>query len=1271
MSIHYYPRFKNILGLCIATLALCCTSSQKAMAQPTITSVSPGLGIGGVTAVTITGTNFNGVVANDTVFFGATRATVTSASTTSLTVTVPTGATYAPVSVLNTATRLTGYQQYQFMPRFDTSCFADNTQINFLPAVNFTAGVTSPAASPVGVTVSDVDGDGKPDVIVTYRASGTNSKIAIFRNTSATGSISLSSLAAPVTYTGPAYCVNVKAADLDGDGKPELLAVGTGVARVYVFRNQCTSGTISFAAAPTLTTLTTNVAPGEVAVGDFDADGKPDIAVVCAYGYISVIRNLITAPGTFTTSSFGTKVDFTTGLAPSSMCVTDVDGDGKPDLVCSNDFSNTISVFHNTISSAGTFSSSSFAAKVDFTTGGHPYEVQAGDIDGDGKPEIIVADSLSNTISVFQNTSTSGVINSSSFAAKVDFATGLVPEAFGMGDVNGDGKLDIVVSNIYGGSVSVFRNTSTSGSITSSSFATPVSLTVGTAPVGTFVADLDGDNKPEIITANNGSLTMSVLRNYPVPANSPIVGSDSICASGTSSYTDATSGGTWTITSHTGSVISGTGTVTAGATTGADTVSYTTTCGGDINVSTKAVTVIATPTVLPITGPGSVCVGDTIHLADLTTGGTWGNTVTAGIATVDTAGVVTGVSAGTATITYAKATVCGVISSYYNVTVNVHPGAITGTSSSICVGTTATLSCSPTGGNWNSSVSGVASITTPGGVLNAAATGVTIISYTVSTTGCRSTDTITVTALPAGITGSDTLCIGVSTILHSSGTGTWASASTGVATIDSISGLLTGVGSGTSVIRFGITGSGCYALDTVLVNTVGAPVLSISSTPATGICAGTVVTYMGNTTSGGASPTFIWTINGAAAGSGPTITYIPSNGDLIACKLFSTSACVNPDTVTSHVIVSLTPTTLPTVTIHTALGSDTVCSGNPTSLSAAVTNGGTSPQLEWYVNHVPVGFGPTLSYTPANGDIVNCYLESNIACPAIDTARDTMVLHVVPYSTPIVSMSGSSIICQGLPAIFYADATFAGAAPIYDWTVNGIITSTMNPLSYMPATGDVVQLTLTSNYPCLTYPVAVSSTATLTVVPVYLPSVSVSATNYIVLPGGIMTDTFTAVITNGGAAPIIQWYNNSTPVPGATTTRFITTAIAGRDSITCKVINTDFCNDITVYDYAIVNTGLNVGVQQVNNDHSFVTIVPNPNSGSFTLRGDLGVQTDEEIHIEITNMLGQVAYVHTTQAGNGLIDVHVLPENDLAAGTYLLTLHSEHMNRVVRFTVEK
>ncbi|MFK9307195.1 FG-GAP repeat domain-containing protein, partial [Escherichia coli] len=77
------------------------------------------------------------------------------------------------------------------------------------------------------------------------------------------------------------------------------------------------------------------------------------------------------------------------------------------------------------ISSTGSIVAGSFAAKVDFTTGSLPYAVAIGDLDGDGKPDLVVANNISNTLSVLRNTSSSGSIGSGSFAAKVDFATGI------------------------------------------------------------------------------------------------------------------------------------------------------------------------------------------------------------------------------------------------------------------------------------------------------------------------------------------------------------------------------------------------------------------------------------------------------------------------------------------------------------------------------------------------------------------------------------------------------------------------------------------------------------------------------------------------------------------------------------------------------------------------------------------------------------------------------------------------------------------------------
>ena len=88
---------------------------------------------------------------------------------------------------------------------------------------------------------------------------------------------------------------------------------------------------------------------------------------------------------------------------------------------------------------------------------------------------MVVSNWSSNTVSVFRNTSISGSINSSSFAAKVDFATATNPRYISIGDLDGDAKLDLaVVVNQGSDNISILHNTATSGSINSSSFATKV-----------------------------------------------------------------------------------------------------------------------------------------------------------------------------------------------------------------------------------------------------------------------------------------------------------------------------------------------------------------------------------------------------------------------------------------------------------------------------------------------------------------------------------------------------------------------------------------------------------------------------------------------------------------------------------------------------------------------------------------------------------------------------------------------------------------------------
>lgn len=192
-------------------LILLLVSTQKLAAQaPTITSFSPLSGEVG-TSVTITGTNFSTTTNNNIIIFGATRATVTAATATQLTVTVPIGATYAPITILNTTTSLLAYAASKFTPTFSPNK-EDVATGDFEEKLDFATGT-----SPRSVAIGDLDGDGKPDLTVADNGSNT---VSVFRNTGSNGNISYATKVDFATGTNPR---SVAIGDLDGDEKADLV----------------------------------------------------------------------------------------------------------------------------------------------------------------------------------------------------------------------------------------------------------------------------------------------------------------------------------------------------------------------------------------------------------------------------------------------------------------------------------------------------------------------------------------------------------------------------------------------------------------------------------------------------------------------------------------------------------------------------------------------------------------------------------------------------------------------------------------------------------------------------------------------------------------------------------------------------------------------------------------------------------------------------------------------------------------------------------------
>ena len=471
------------------------------MLPPVISSVNP-LTSTISSTIMITGQNFSTTPINNIVFFGATVATVTSASSSTLSVTVPLGASYQYISVLNLDTKLMGYSPLPFMVTYPTPVGGFN---EFVSAINISVGGST---RPWAHVAEDFNGDGKPDIVVTSDTG--NATLLINKTPVNSTSFTFTTQALSVS---DANVTNIASDDFDGDGRPDLV-IGdiSGNKRALVYRNiSSTSNTVSFSTTPIVLSATANL--WSIAIGDIDLDGRPDI-VVGGTGStnISVFRNTSVGPASIT---FDPKIDFVgNGSTNFTVVLGDMDGDGKLDIITSTDNASNVTVFHNITTGPGSIT---FDPQISFVNGGSAYGLALGDFNADGRLDIVSTGSA-NGAYVLLNRGAGRTINFASFYAPLTFAGQANSWGVAVGDVNGDGMSDVALLSNNTNVVSVFRNTTPVGALMvtfgprfdySSLLASPL---IGN-PARISLADFNSDGMLDVVIANNNNNSISILRN--------------------------------------------------------------------------------------------------------------------------------------------------------------------------------------------------------------------------------------------------------------------------------------------------------------------------------------------------------------------------------------------------------------------------------------------------------------------------------------------------------------------------------------------------------------------------------------------------------------------------------------------------------------------------------------------------------------------------------------------------------------------------------------
>ena len=363
--------------------------------------------------------------------------------------------------------------------------------LRFAPAHRYVVG-----KNPTAVALGDFNGDGALDIAA---ADYTSNDVTVLFGDGAGHFVASSVTLA--TGVGPKAIV---AGHFNGDANLDLATANDGSNSVSVLLG---NGDGTFAP---VANFAIDGQPKGLAIGDFN-DDDDDADLVVADELTDDVSVLL-GDGS---GGFAAPVNYPTGIRARAVAVGDFNEDGNQDLAVANEgsTSNVTLLF-----GAG---NGTFGTKSSLLAGTSPKSVAVGDLNEDGHQDLAVANETSGDVSVLLGDGSGG------FAPAVDYPVGTQPKKAVVADVDRDGHLDVVAVN-YGTETDITTNTvAVLRGDGSGGLAAPVVFTAGDGPKSTAVADLNGDNEPDLVVGNNDASSVSVLlADIWAPTGTTVVGAD-------------------------------------------------------------------------------------------------------------------------------------------------------------------------------------------------------------------------------------------------------------------------------------------------------------------------------------------------------------------------------------------------------------------------------------------------------------------------------------------------------------------------------------------------------------------------------------------------------------------------------------------------------------------------------------------------------------------------------------------------------------------------